>query len=540
MKVASTNQQVNNKQGVKKVDVPEKANENKNAEKESKGNADVAQSEASKTDAVQISEKSAALVSAAKADNTYNVTEAQKTVTPAPQSEAEGEETSKRVAAGEKAKTDEPHDIRDVIRSKQRELKQVVSDLEKIGVNEKEVSRVVKTANRKANASIADDLKQAYKAFRARDIDEKGFRDRLYGAVAKKLDGIVSGLKNVYDQKLATSSNNTEITPAARGMASVEKTDDQIKQVKDTDEEKVDEKATSTQIVKANQENDEKVTTAKVKEDDQGAKAVDNPGQTVANNGSGNVNVNANANGTGNGIRNENANTNGKGNNRNASQNPQGQVAKGKGGLAAASKQKKATKVQKVPPGLAKKEILPPGLALQDVLPGNADKVFGGVVSIFNEIDKMVNGLAKKVEDGGVDDMVAGENNSLGGFVKSLNQMFAGVDSAMGNLFMKNLKNVAQTNSATDTYKLDMVQLNKNTLDHLFNGGNTGHGFGINRIGDSGEGSGNFNALRFMSSLSNSINDAFENYNELKETTEEKEAKEEKQAVTEGELNTLA
>jgi len=537
MKVVSTNQQVNNKQGVKKVDVQEKANENKNAEKESKGNTDVAQSEASKTDTVRISEKSAALASAVKADNTSNVTETQKTVTPASQSEAKGEETSEGVATGEKTKTDKSYDIRDVIKSKQRELQQVVSDLKDIGVKRKEIGVALKAANRKANANIADDLKQAYKAYRTRDIDEKGFKDRLYGTVAKKLDGIVSGLKNVYDQKIASSSNNTEITPAARGMASVEKTDDQIKQVKDTDEKKVDEKAASTQIVKANQENDEKVTTAKVKEDDQGAKAVDNPGQTVANNGSGNANVNANVNGTGNGIGNENANANGKGNNNNASQNSQRQVAKGKGGLAAASKQKKPTKVQNVPPGLTKKEILPPGLALQDVLPGNADRVFGGVVSMFNEIDKMVNGLAKKVEDGGVDDMVAGENNSFGGFVKSLNRMFTGVDSAMGNPFMKNLKNVAQANSATDTYKLGMVQLNKNTLDHLFNGGNTGHGFGINRIGDSGEGSGNFNALRFMSLLSNSINDAFENYKELKEATEKKE---EKLAKTEDELNTLA
>ncbi len=53
----------------------------------------------------------------------------------------------------------------------------------------------------------------------------------------------------------------------------------------------------------------------------------------------------------------------------------------------------------------------------------------------------------------------------------------------------------------------------------------SGHGSGaINRIGDAGEGSGNFNAVSFMSSLSNSINDGLDSYKDVQKA--EKESKE--------------
>ncbi len=65
----------------------------------------------------------------------------------------------------------------------------------------------------------------------------------------------------------------------------------------------------------------------------------------------------------------------------------------------------------------------------------------------------------------------------------------------------------------------------------------------INHIGDNGDGSGNFNATRFMESLSSNINNALDSYKEVKETMEEreaKEAKEGKQVNAEPALDSLA
>ncbi|MGR3175294.1 MAG: hypothetical protein ACUZ8N_11950, partial [Candidatus Scalindua sp.] len=140
-----------------------------------------------------------------------------------------------------------------------------------------------------------------------------------------------------------------------------------------------------------------------------------------------------------------------------------------------------------------------------------ADKAFGQLVSFFNDIDKMINGLA----DEGLDDKGSkGEDkgDSLINFASRLSDMFSGINKAFGRQSGDNVG-----------HRLGVAQIDKGTIGQLFD---NGHGSGaINRISDAGEGTGNFNTASFMSSISNGINDALESYKDIQRA--EKEAKEE-------------
>ena len=137
------------------------------------------------------------------------------------------------------------------------------------------------------------------------------------------------------------------------------------------------------------------------------------------------------------------------------------------------------------------------------------DKMFDKVIDFFNDIDKMINGFADKAEGKGSDEDKGG---SLLNFVSRLNEMFSGINKAFGRHGNDNVG-----------HRLGMAQVKKETVRKLFD---SGHGNGaINSIGGVGEGSGNFNAISFMSSLSNNINDALDNYKEVQEA--EQEAQEE-------------
>jgi len=142
--------------------------------------------------------------------------------------------------------------------------------------------------------------------------------------------------------------------------------------------------------------------------------------------------------------------------------------------------------------------------------------------------------------------MAGDKSKGFGDFIDGLRKSFDVKDKTEDNSSFKNLKKIRKTNSASDTHKLGMAQVNKDTLDHLFNGGEKNTGFGINSIGDSGEGSGNYSATKFMSSMSNNINDGLENYKKVKESAEEKDekgimdVKEENQVKAKTELSAVA
>ena len=148
--------------------------------------------------------------------------------------------------------------------------------------------------------------------------------------------------------------------------------------------------------------------------------------------------------------------------------------------------------------------------------PGGPGNMFGQLVNFFNDIDKMVNGFADGAEGKGKGE---DKGDSLLNLGSKLNDMFSGINKAFGGN-----DNVG--------HRLGMAQANKEQIGQLFN--SDGHGNGaINRIGDAGEGSGNFNAVSFMSSMSNSVNDALSTYKEVQEKVEQQEAKEESKDAVE-------
>jgi hypothetical protein len=107
-----------------------------------------------------------------------------------------------------------------------RELSHIVNGLKKLGVNSREISKVVKPTNREVNKTIGREIKQAYNDFRSHKTDKQSFHAKLYGSAVKKLDGIVSALGKVYDQKIASAEAKTvSIKPIETSAQTVAQTE---------------------------------------------------------------------------------------------------------------------------------------------------------------------------------------------------------------------------------------------------------------------------------------------------------------------------
>ncbi len=182
----------------------------------------------------------------------------------------------------------------------------------------------------------------------------------------------------------------------------------------------------------------------------------------------------------------------------------------------------KTVKNQKKEAGIVEKK------EMNEVPSGSKDKAFGQIKNIFNQFDNMMKGLNKKM-DVEEEKMLTGGNKSFGDFIDGLSKAFDDLN-AVNSQVLKNLKEIKKANSASDTHKLGMVEIKKDRLGELFDMGNRGSSLGINRIGDSGEGSGNFTATSFMSSMSKNINEGLENYRDAKAASEADEANESKEA----------
>ncbi len=178
-------------------------------------------------------------------------------------------------------------------------------------------------------------------------------------------------------------------------------------------------------------------------------------------------------------------------------------------------------------------EKLPPGLEKKDEVPGNADKAFEEVVGMFNDLDKMVNDLAEEVED-------TEKSSSLGDFVSGLKEMFGSGNGVEGNSFLKNLHKVADEHGASAANAVGEATIKAETLSGLLKGGSTNSAFGINNVGDNGDGSGNFTAVNFMSDMSNNASEGLDSYKDAKEAREAAAENQAQQAGAEAKLSEVA
>ena len=403
----------------------------------------------SKTNSVEISKKSEALAKAANTDKVSNGTETQKETTTATQSEPKVEEATKQVTAKEKSENANTN-ARQAMKQSQSELSHLVKGLKEAGMSSKEVGKIVRTANREANKVIGREIGKAYKDYRGKKISRNEFTNKLYGAAVKKLDGIVSALKNVYDQKVASAEKNTEAVKETANETKSDEASGANKETRVTDADDAAKAAAKENTEKTKEASNVTVAKADVVPPGQIIKAEKAASKTVGEGGNG----------------------------------------KGLSGL-------------KLGPINANE---------------NADKAFSKIIDFFNDIDKMVNGFADEAEGKGSNDEEDGQ--SLVDFASKLSDMFSDIDKAFGSHSNGNFG-----------HKLGMAQAKKGTISQLFgNGHGNGHSSGnINRIGDNGEGSGNFNAVSFMASLSNTINDGLESYRDVQKA--EKESKEEAKEV---------
>ncbi|MBC8554960.1 MAG: hypothetical protein H8D23_35555 [Candidatus Brocadiales bacterium] len=413
MRISSMRHQVSDKQEVKRVEVPAKTDQKDStgnsidaANKAKEINTDIKAkqvelkevektSTASKTDSVQISDKSAALASEDKTDKTSKATEAKV------------------------AETKKPQNIRSEIRTKQRELRQVLKDLKGAGVSRKEISRTLRTANREANKGIAGDLKQAYKDYRGKKIDRNEFRGQLYAATAKKLDGIVSGMKNLYDQKTASASNNKEATSAVKETASVEKRDDKAaEKAEKNDDKKVATAAKPETAEKA--EKPEKVEKAAKEADKEVAKAEKNEKPEKAEK-----------------AEKDDDDDDDKKVATAAKPETAEKAEKDDDDDEKITKYEKNNKLHKADKFA---EIMEELFGADKAGKGeskDADKMFGGIVSMFHEIDKMINAFDKEIE---AEEKVEAEEEGFSAFVNQMSKMFEDTNTGIGNGFSKNMK----------------------------------------------------------------------------------------------------
>jgi len=175
---------------------------------------------------------------------------------------------------------------------------------------------------------------------------------------------------------------------------------------------------------------------------------------------------------------------------------------------------------KELPPGLAKKEELPPGLEKMEELPPGLEKLETSEASteapteevnieeLFETINKIVKLL--KSETGN-------EGNNIEEQKKEETDP-AKIEEELGNI----ISELEKMDYSKFADKLREMQTSLTDNKDMFGMAETG----INRIGDNGDGSGNFNATRFMTSMSRNVNEGLANYKEVKESAEKKEVKE--------------
>jgi len=98
------------------------------------------------------------------------------------------------------------------LKEKTDKLSKAFKGLSKMGVSSKDVSKVIKSANRNMNEKLGSDLKQAYTDYKDKKISGEEFKSKLYEAAVKKVQGIASALSNNFMQKPSSGINNNGST----------------------------------------------------------------------------------------------------------------------------------------------------------------------------------------------------------------------------------------------------------------------------------------------------------------------------------------
>jgi len=132
--------------------------------------AEKAAERAARTDKVEVSKKGLELAAAAKADTTSKVVVTPQEATTAEISDPKVEKANKKVTAAEKSQ-DQRKNARQAMRENRQELRKLVKGLKKLGMGSRQVSKIVKNANRKANKVVAKEIKQAYNDVRSHKIN---------------------------------------------------------------------------------------------------------------------------------------------------------------------------------------------------------------------------------------------------------------------------------------------------------------------------------------------------------------------------------
>ena len=473
------------------------------------------------------------------------------------------EKTSKQISAAEKvnhrdrSKRAEKNDA-STLKAKTEKLSMAFKGLSKMGVSSKDVSKVIKTANRNMNERLGKELKQAYSDYKEKKISGDEFKSKLYGAAIKKVQGIASALRGAYSDRMGSAGNNNRsmtpsfgskessaTTQAPRQSIFAKKDDAPATQApqKSIFEKTDDAKSSPSQLEKTQAKKDEPTLVEEAiaanKEKSEEAKAAAEKDEKTKMAAKPAIEAEPKIN--------EKAEVKAK----DDDDDDDNKVAKANEKVVPPGLEKK----EELPPGQEKKEDalsklekelkkmledivkqaekVPPGLAKKDELPGNADKAFEEIVGMFNDIDKMVNGLDQEVED-------ADEKSGLGEFVSGLKEMFGSGAGVEGNSFLKNLHKVADEHGASAAHEVGMATIKAETLSGLLKGGSANSDFGINRIGDSGDGSGNFSAVNFMSELSNNVEDGLDSYKDAKEAREAAGENQASAAGVEADLSALA
>ena len=512
-----------------------------------------------------------------------------------------------------------------MLKAKTEKLSNAFKGLSKMGFSSKDVSKVIKSANRNMNEKLGNDLKQAYSDYKDKKISGDEFKSKLYESAIKKVQGIASALQSNFMQKPAFGADNSgSTTPsfAAKAndngpttpsfatkandngsstMSFAKKDDAQTSSAPRTSifDKKESATSTPTPLEKSMAKKDEPSLAEKAmaanKEKSEGAKAAAKTDEKTAMEAKPAISQDAKitekkgniAKDVGDHLHTTTEKSVENSALKTGKTNP-GEKGPGAGGPGNAKDGKDDKKVaegpkptppglekkeegaippglaknegpEAVPPGQAKKdddaaadiskmekelkkllediikkaEKLPPGLAKKDEVPGNADKVFEEIIGMFNEMDKMVNGLDKEVDG-------AEEDKGFGDFVSGLKGMFNSGNGVEGNSFLKNLNKVSDEHGASAAHKVGMETIKAETLSGLLKGGSTNSAFGVNSVGDNGDGSGNYSAVNFMSDMSNNSSEGLDSYKDAKEAREESGIEQARQAKTEAQLSEVA
>ncbi len=529
---------------------------------------------AKKNDKVEISEKATKLSKNKRANRAEKTDKAEKTSRSNKAEKAHGtkhghkvEKTNKKASATEKI-NHKDHNIgakrggrndASTLKAKTEKLSMAFKGLSKMGVSSKDVSKVIKAANRNMNEKLGKELKQAYSDYKDKKISADEFKSKLYGTAIKKVQGIASALKSAYSDRMGSAGNNNGPTQARQSIFESAKKEDApvtLKPQKSIFDKTDTVKSSPTPLEKAPVKKDEPTLAEKAiaanKEKSEEAKAAAEKEEKTAMAAKPAIKEKPEIT--------EKAVVKAKDNDDDDGDDDKkvapGLAKKEEGALPPGLAKNEGTGgLEKTPPGQGQKndalaklekelrkmlddivkktENAAQGLEKKDEFPGKAEKAFEEIVGMFNDIDRMVNGLDKE-EDG------ADENEDIGKFADGLKGMLDDMGSAKSNSFLRNLNKDSDGNGASDAHKEGMDQIHAEKLSSLFKGGNTGSAFGINRVGDSGEGSGNFSAVDFMSDMSNNVGEGLDSFKDAKEAREEATKNEAKQAGVEGNISTLA